>query len=129
VLEQAPAPVELPREAAEPSLLRMLRERFVVSVEIDPPRGINTLKVMEAARAMAQRGVDCVNIADSPLARIRMSATALAYQVHLHFPRLEVILHYTTRDRNLMGLQSDLMGAHALGVRNILCLTRAPPTL
>src|SRR5262249_51204123 len=86
VLEQAPAPVELPREVAEPSLLRMLRERFVVSVEIDPPRGINTLKVMEAARAMAQRGVDCVNIADSPLARIRMSATALAYQVHLHFP-------------------------------------------
>ena len=129
VLEQAPAPVTLPREAAEPSLLRKMRERFMVSVEIDPPRGINTIKVMEAARTMAQRGVDCVNIADSPLARIRMSATALAYQVHLHFPRLEVILHYTTRDRNLMGLQSDLLGAHALGLRNILCLTGDPPSL
>ena len=129
VLEQAPAPVTLPREAAEPSLLRKLREGFTVSVEIDPPRGINTIKVMEAARSMAQRGVDCVNIADSPLARIRMSATALAYQIHLHFPRLEVILHYTTRDRNLMGLQSDLLGAHALGLRNILCLTGDPPSL
>jgi homocysteine S-methyltransferase len=129
VLEPAPAPVTLAAEPEEPSLLRKLRERFVVSVEIDPPRGINTLKVMEAARLMAQRGVDCVNIADSPLARIRMSAMALAYQIHLHFPRLEVILHYTTRDRNLMGLQSDLLGAHALGLRNILCLTGDPPSL
>src|SRR5262249_32526889 len=116
VLEVAPAPVEPPAEAAEPALLRKLRERFLVSVEIDPPRGVNTAKVMEAARMMAQRGVDAVNIADSPLARIRMSAMALAYQVHQHFPRLEVILHYTTRDRNLMGLQSDLLGAHALGI-------------
>ena len=52
---------------------------------------------------MAQRGVDCINIADSPLARIRMSAMALAYQIHAHFPRLEIILHFTTRDRNLDG--------------------------
>ena len=129
VLEPGPAPVTLPPHPEEPSLLRKLRERFLVSVEIDPPRGINTLKVMEAARLCAQRGVDCVNIADSPLARIRMSAMALAYQIHLHFPRLEVILHYTTRDRNLMGLQSDLLGAHALGIRNILCLTGDPPSL
>ncbi|TMQ72559.1 MAG: bifunctional homocysteine S-methyltransferase/methylenetetrahydrofolate reductase [Candidatus Eisenbacteria bacterium] len=129
VLEAAPAPVAVPEVVAEPALLRMLREKFVVSVEIDPPRGINTTKVMEAARLMAQRGVDCVNIADSPLARIRMSAMALAYQIHLHFPRLELILHFTTRDRNLMGLQSDLLGAHALGIRNILCLTGDPPSL
>ncbi|MGH7731265.1 MAG: methylenetetrahydrofolate reductase, partial [Candidatus Eiseniibacteriota bacterium] len=118
-----------PSVAVEPSLLRALRERFVVSVEIDPPRGINTVKVMEAARMLAARGVDCVNIADSPLARIRMSAMALAWQIHLQHPRLEVILHYTTRDRNLMGLQSDLLGAHALGLRNILCLTGDPPSL
>ncbi len=129
VLEHAPAPVAPPREATEPSLLRKLREKFVVSVEIDPPRGINTQKVMEAARMMAQRGVDAINIADSPLARIRMSAMALAFQIHQHFPRVEVILHYTTRDRNLMGLQSDLLGAHALGLRNILCLTGDPPSL
>jgi len=129
VLEPAPAPATPPRPADEPMLLRALRERFVVSVEIDPPRGINTGKVMEAARMMAERGVDCVNIADSPLARIRMSAMALAWQIHLHHPSLEVILHFTTRDRNLMGLQSDLLGAHALGLRNILCLTGDPPSL
>ena len=117
------------RVLEEPSLLRRLREKFVISVEIDPPRGINTRKVMEGARLMAQANVDAVNIADSPLARIRMSAMALAYQIHTHFPRLEIILHYTTRDRNLMGLQSDLLGAHALGIRNILCLKGDPPSL
>ena len=129
VLEQPPAPVAPPAEAEEPTLLRKLREKFVVSVEVDPPRGINTQKVMEAARMMAGRGVDCINIADSPLARIRMGAMALAFQFHQHFPSVEVILHYTTRDRNLMGLQSDLLGAHALGLRNILCLTGDPPSL
>jgi len=129
VLSPTPAPAAAPRSAEEPSLLRALRERFVVSVEIDPPRGIITTKVLEAARLMAERGVDCVNIADSPLARIRMSAMALAYLIRLQHPRLEVILHYTTRDRNLMGLQSDLLGAHALGIRNILCLTGDPPSL
>lgn len=129
VLEKPPAPEPAPLTSAEPRLLRMLRERFVVSVEIDPPRGINTTKVMEAARMMAQRGVDCVNIADSPLARIRMSAPSLAYLIHHHFPRLEIILHFTTRDRNLMGLQSDLLGAHACGIHNILCLKGDPPSL
>ncbi|HET7224114.1 MAG TPA: bifunctional homocysteine S-methyltransferase/methylenetetrahydrofolate reductase [Candidatus Eisenbacteria bacterium] len=129
VLEHGPAPVAPPAHAEEPTFLRKLREKFVVSVEIDPPRGVNTRKVMEGARLMAARGVDAVNIADSPMARIRMSATALAYQIHTHFPALEIILHYTTRDRNLMGLQSDLLGAHALGLRTILCLTGDPPSL
>jgi methionine synthase I (cobalamin-dependent)/5,10-methylenetetrahydrofolate reductase len=129
VIESAPPPVAPPADGEEPSLLRLLRRKFVVSVEIDPPRGINTRKVMEGAQLMVQRGVDCLNIADSPLARIRMSAMALAYQLHTHFPRVEIILHYTTRDRNLMGLQSDLLGAHALGLRNILCLTGDPPSL
>ena len=63
------------------------------------------------------------------MARIRMSAMALSYQIRTHFPRVELILHFTTRDRNLMGLQSDLLGAHALGIRNILCLTGDPPSV
>src|SRR5262249_40788956 len=58
-----------------------------------------------------------------------MSAVALAYQVHHQFPRLDIILHFTSRDRNPMGIQSDLLGAHALGLRNILCLTGAPPSM
>jgi homocysteine S-methyltransferase len=129
VLEKAPEPVTLPAASEEPPLLRLMREKFVVSVEIDPPRGVNVHKVMDAARLMAQRAVDCVNIADSPLARIRMSAMALAYLIRTHFPRLEIILHFTTRDRNLMGLQSDLLGAHALGLRHVLALTGDPPSL
>jgi methionine synthase I (cobalamin-dependent)/5,10-methylenetetrahydrofolate reductase len=128
VLEPPLAPVAAATHE-EPALLRKLREQFVVSVEIDPPRGVGTQKVMEGAQLMANRGVDCVNIADSPMARIRMSAMALGYQIHTHFPRLEIILHFTCRDRNLMGLQSDLLGAHALGLRNILALTGDPPSL
>ena len=125
----APEPAAETAAAEEPSLLRRMRERFVVSVEVDPPRGINTQKVIAGAKLMAERGVDCINIADSPMARIRMSALALAYQFRALLPRTEIILHYTTRDRNLMGLQSDLMGAHAVGLRNILCLTGDPPSL
>jgi homocysteine S-methyltransferase len=125
-----PAMPETAKSATEePSLLRKLRSRFTVSVEIDPPRGIQTAKVMAGARLMAERGVDCINIADSPMARIRMSAMALAYQMHRELPGMEIILHYTTRDRNLMALQSELLGAHALGLRNILCLTGDPPSL
>jgi homocysteine S-methyltransferase len=116
-------------ESEEPALLRLMRSRFTVSVEIDPPRGIQTQKVLAGARLMAERGVDCINIADSPMARIRMSAMALAYQIHRELPSMELILHYTTRDRNLMALQSELLGAHALGLRNILCLTGDPPSL
>jgi homocysteine S-methyltransferase len=116
-------------EGEEPALLRLMRSRFAVSVEIDPPRGIQTQKVMAGARLMAERGVDCINIADSPMARIRMSAMALAYQIRRELPAMELILHYTTRDRNLMALQSELLGAHALGLRNILCLTGDPPSL
>ena len=129
VLESPPAPVTASAGSGEPALLRKMRERFVVSVELDPPRGINTEKVMEGARLMAERGIDAVNIADSPMARIRMSAMALGFQIHRHHPALEIILHFTARDRNLMGLQSDLLGAHALGLRNILCLTGDPPSL
>jgi 5,10-methylenetetrahydrofolate reductase len=129
VLEPAPAPVAPPAEAEQPSFLRKLNEKFVVSVEVDPPRGINTSKVMAGAELLARSGVDAINIADSPMARIRMSAMSLAYQIHHHFPRVEIILHFTCRDRNLMGLQSDLLGAHALGLRNILCLTGDPPSL
>jgi homocysteine S-methyltransferase len=128
VIEQEPAPAE-PVAIEKPRFLELFEQKFVVSVEIDPPRGINTRKVMDAAALVARRGVDCVNIADSPLARIRMSAPSLGYQIRTHFPRLEVILHFTTRDRNLMALQSELLGAHAIGIRNILCLTGDPPSM
>jgi len=129
VLERTPAAEVNDRPSETPELLRLMQSRFTVSVEIDPPRGINTAKVMAGARLMAERGVDCINIADSPMARTRMSAMSLAFQIHTALPRMQVILHYTTRDRNLMALQSELLGAHALGLHNILCLTGDPPSL
>lgn len=129
ILERTPAAETPAAPREEPSLLTLMKSRFTVSVEIDPPRGINTQKVMAGARLMAERGVDCINIADSPMARTRMSAMSLAFQIHTALPRMEVILHYTTRDRNLMALQSELLGAHAVGLHNILCLTGDPPSL
>jgi methionine synthase / methylenetetrahydrofolate reductase(NADPH) len=69
--------------------------------------------------------VDCINIADSPMARVRMGCIALARLIQDHLG-IETIIHFTTRDRNLMALQSELLGAHALGIRNILALTGDP---
>ncbi|HEX5165976.1 MAG TPA: bifunctional homocysteine S-methyltransferase/methylenetetrahydrofolate reductase, partial [Thermomicrobiales bacterium] len=109
-------------------LARKIGRDFVVSVELDPPRGLNPEKMLAGARLLKDSGVDAVNVADSPMARVRMSAQALCFLVQTEVG-VETILHFTTRDRNLMGLQSDLLGAHALGVRNILALTGDPPSL
>ncbi len=98
---------------------------FVVSVELDPPKGLNPGKILEGAALLQEAGVHCINIADSPMARIRMSCIALARLIQDHLG-IETIIHFTTRDRNLMALQSELLGAHALGIRNILGLTGDP---
>ena len=129
----APAPAE--REelaptgdpAARTGLSRKLANReFVVSVEVDPPRGARPKKMIEGAQLLKKAGVDVINVADSPMARVRMSSIALASMI-TNQVGIETILHFTCRDRNLMGIQSDLMGAHALGIRNILALTGDPP--
>ncbi|HXF59220.1 MAG TPA: methylenetetrahydrofolate reductase, partial [Candidatus Saccharimonadales bacterium] len=92
----------------------------------DPPRGARPKKMIEGAQFLKASGVDTINVADSPMARVRMSSLALASMIY-HQVGVETILHFTCRDRNLMGIQSDLMGAHALGIRNILALTGDPP--
>ena len=108
-------------------LARLLDEgRFVVSVEIDPPRSVRIERTIEAGRLLQDAGVDMVNISDSAMARVRMGALAVAFGIQ-HDLDLECIVHFTTRDRNLMALESELLGAHALGVRNILALTGDPP--
>lgn len=122
---------EARREDAEPArdektLLQLLGNRFVVSVELDPPRGINLERFISSAAALATAGADVINIADSPMARVRLSALAAARLVREAVP-IQPLLHFTTRDRNLMGIQSDLLGAHALGIRNVLALTGDPP--
>jgi methionine synthase / methylenetetrahydrofolate reductase(NADPH) len=110
-------------------ILRKLRAgHFVISVEVDPPRGFNAQKQIEGARHAKAVGADAVNVADSPMARVRMGAISLCIQIQQQVG-IETILHYTTRDRSLMALQSDLIGARALGVRNILALTGDPPSM
>ncbi len=108
-------------------LLQAIRDRrFVISVEIDPPRSVRIERTIEAARLLQAAGVDAVNISDSAMARVRMGAMAVAFGIQ-HDLDLECIIHFTTRDRNLMALESELLGAHALGVRNIIALTGDPP--
>ncbi len=110
-------------------LARALAElRFVISVEIDPPRSVRIDRTIEAARLLQAAGVDTVNISDSAMARVRMGALAVAFGIQ-HDLDLECIVHCTTRDRNLMALESELLGAHALGVRNIIALTGDPPRI
>jgi homocysteine S-methyltransferase len=123
--------VEVPRVAQLElsEFARKLQEKkFVVSVELDPPKGVNPEKILEGAKAIMKAGADACNIGDSPMARVRMSCLALAYLIKDKVG-LETVLHFTPRDRNLMGIQSDLVGAHALGIRNILCITGDPPSL
>jgi methionine synthase I (cobalamin-dependent)/5,10-methylenetetrahydrofolate reductase len=105
-----------------------LGKQFVISVEIDPPRGVNPEKILKNVERLKQIGIDAINIADSPMARVRMSCISLAYLIKAKIG-METILHLTCRDRNLMGLQSDLIGVHALGIHNILAITGDPPIL
>ena len=101
---------------------------FVTLVEIVPPKGINCSKEIEGAQLLAQLGVHAINVPDSPRASARMSAQSLSIQIQQH-TGIETILHYTCRDRNVLSIQSDLLGASSIGLRNILCLTGDPPKL
>lgn len=105
-----------------------LGKKFQVAVEIDPPKGLNPEKALAGAEMLKRAGVDAINVADSPMARVRMSALTLCMLIQ-HRIDVETIVHFTTRDRSLMGIQSELLGAHAAGVRTILALTGDPPTL
>ena len=117
-------------DAPPPTRLAELLDagRFVISVEIDPPRSIRIERTIEAARLLRDAGVDLVNVSDSAMARVRMSALSVAFGIQ-HDLDLECLVHCTTRDRNLMALESELLGAHALGVRNIIALTGDPPRI
>jgi len=122
--ETPPAPL------AERSRIGSLiqENQFVTLVEIVPPKGINCTKEIEGARLLAQLGVHAINVPDSPRASARMSAQSLCIQIQQH-TGIETILHYTCRDRNVLSIQSDLLGASSIGLKNILCLTGDPPKL
>ncbi len=99
--------------------------RFVVTAEFDPPRGTDVAGVMEKAAALRDY-IDALNVTDSPRANMRMSPIALAHMIGERLG-METVFHLTCRDRNVIGLQSELLGAAALGVRNILALSGDPP--
>jgi homocysteine S-methyltransferase len=101
---------------------------FVTLVEIVPPRGINCVKEIEGSQLLAQLGVHAINVPDSPRASARMSAQSLCIQIQ-QLTHIETVLHYTCRDRNILSIQSDLLGASSIGLRNILCVTGDPPKL
>jgi len=101
---------------------------FFVSVELDPPKGAVTRKILQAAKTLAEAGADAINVGDSPMARVRMSSLATCQLIGQKVG-IDTIIHFTTRDRNLMGIQADLLGCQALGIKNILALTGDPPSL
>ena len=121
------APTPIAREEKSP-LAHRLGRKFVVSVELDPPRGATPGVLLERAQYCQENEIDAINVADGPRASARMSAQALCVLLQDQVG-IDTILHYTCRDRNLLGMQSDLLGAHALGLRNVLAITGDPPKL
>jgi homocysteine S-methyltransferase len=106
----------------------LARSAFMISVELVPPRGFQSESLVEQARQLRIHGVDLVSIPDGPRASARMSALAASLLVQQQ-AGVETILHYACRDRNLLGMQSDLLGAHSMGVRNVLLITGDPPAV
>ena len=115
-LSIAPTPLQHRLEAGE----------FVVSVELDPPRGHTVEKLVQGAKLLRERGVETVDINDGSLGRVRLAVLPTALLIR-EASGLDINMHFTCRDRNLMGIQADLLGAYALGVRNILAMTGDPP--
>jgi homocysteine S-methyltransferase len=124
-----PAPVmshpPVPREGKSRLANAMGRGRFVVAVELLPPRGFQTEPLVERARRLKIGGVDVINIPDGQRAGARLSALSLAVLIEQQ-AGIETVLHYSCRDRNLLGIQSDLLGAHAMGLRNLMLITGDP---
>ena len=131
--QAAPAPkaeaVEVPPLQERSRLGRKIAEgEFVTMVEIVPPRGTDAAREIKGAEFLKSVGVDGINIPDSPRASARMSNQALCLLVQQQVG-IETILHYTCRDRNVLGIQSDLLGASAIGIRNLICITGDPPKM
>jgi methionine synthase / methylenetetrahydrofolate reductase(NADPH) len=123
--------VENPQTPAAPLAARsrvgslLASGEFLTLVEIVPPRGIDCSKEIEGSSMMAQLGVHAINVYDSPHASARMSAQSLCIQIQQH-TGIETVLNYICRDRNIFSIQSDLLGASSIGLRNVLCVTGDP---
>jgi homocysteine S-methyltransferase len=107
---------------------RLAAGEFVTSVEIVPPRGVDATRMLESVRALKDAGVHAVNVPDGPRAQSRMGALMTSLLIEQRVG-LETITHYCCRDRNLLGMLSDLLGASAMGLRNLLLITGDPPKM
>jgi methionine synthase / methylenetetrahydrofolate reductase (NADH) len=129
VAVQVSAPRAAPEPAAEElGFLAQWGTKKIITVELDPPKGLDCRKVLAGAAALRQAGADAINLAENPLARVRMGNIALGSRIQQEVG-IEVIVHITCRDRNLLGLQSELLGASLLGIRTILAVTGDPARL
>jgi homocysteine S-methyltransferase len=129
VAELTPVDVQVvPPEDRSRWSAKIARGEFVTSVEVLPPKGCDAEKTLDSIRLLKTAGVDGVNIPDGPRAQTRMSAQATAVLVEREIG-IEAVLHYCCRDRNLLGMMSDLLGAAALGLRNLLIITGDPPKM
>jgi len=122
-----PSPA-LPLEKRSKLGAKLAAGEFLTMVEIVPPKGTDIRKEIEGARFLKSVGVDGINIPDSPRASARMSNQALSLLVQQQVG-IETVLHYTCRDRNVLCIQSDLLGAAATGIRNLICITGDPPKM
>ncbi len=102
--------------------------QFVSFVEILPPRGVDPAKEVEGAQMCKDAGIDCINVPDGPRASARLSAQITCMEIQKQ-AGIEAVLHFCCRDRNILGIQSELLGAHRLGVRNLICITGDPPRM
>ena len=107
---------------------KLYNKEFICTVEMVPPRGIDTTKSIKTAKILQEAGIDCINLPDGPRASSRMGAPFIAKEI-LDKTGIEPVLHYTARDRNLLGIISDLIGIHAIGIHNLLLVTGDPPKM
>jgi methionine synthase I (cobalamin-dependent)/5,10-methylenetetrahydrofolate reductase len=119
---------EIAQEQPTQFAQKLMAGKFAVSVEMDPPRGLSTHKLIAAASVLADAGADVINVADSPMARMRMSAWAVCDVVQRKVG-VETTLHFPTRGRNLLRVQGDLLAAHALGIRNVFVVMGDPTSI
>ncbi|HUK15296.1 MAG TPA: bifunctional homocysteine S-methyltransferase/methylenetetrahydrofolate reductase [Bryobacteraceae bacterium] len=119
-----------PVAAARKSTLgaKLAEGKFVSFVEILPPRGVDAARELDGARRCAQAGIDAINVPDGPRASARMSAQVTCQLIQQH-AGIEAVLHFCCRDRNILGIQSELLGAHTAGVHNLICITGDPPRM
>src|SRR4051812_4570511 len=119
-----------PTPAAKKSKLgaKLAEGKFVSFVEILPPRGVDASREIDGARRCGEAGIDAINVPDGPRASARMSAQVTCLKIQQE-AGIEAVLHFCCRDRNILGIQSELLGAHGVGVRNLICITGDPPRM